>query len=448
MRNIHTIRPGIIVFVVLCLNTIGLWSQLYVADKVVAVVGRNSILYSDIEDQYMQMKAQGVDIDKCAILEELLSQKLLVNQAQVDSIEITDGEVEQSLNQRIQYFIGQFGTEEKMIEYFGKTVLEMKIDMRDAIKEQLMMQRMQGEIVKGMSITPNEVKKYFKKLPKDSIPYVDSEIEINQIMLYPDEDEESVFEVKKKLLDLRDRVNKGENFKTLAVLYSEGPSATNGGDIGWTSKSDLDPAYSKAAVALKKGQVSKIVESSFGFHLIQLIDKADDRFRTRHILMKPKIAIEAKQSVKIRLDSIARVIRLDSLTFERAALQFSQDKKTRMNGGLRVNPLTLNSKFKIDEFEASEYYIIRKLQIGEISEPFESVDDKGKTVFKIIQLKSKSEPHRANLRQDFDMLKKMTQQDKQLQVVEKWVSEKSKDTYIRIELPYKDCNFSNQSWKK
>ncbi|HBH49243.1 MAG TPA: peptidylprolyl isomerase, partial [Bacteroidales bacterium] len=285
------------------------------------------------------------------------------------------------------------------------------------------------------------------KLHKDSIPYIDSEIEISQIVIYPRSDENAVFEVKEKLLKLRERVLNGESFSTLAVLYSEGPSASRGGDIGWAAKTDLDPAYTKAALALKKNQVSKIVESSFGFHIIQLLDKTEDRIKTRHILMKPKVSYEAKEKANRHLDSLARVIRLDSISFERAALYFSMDEDTRMNGGVRVNPQTQTTKFRVDEFPTSEYYIIRNLTEGKISDPFESTDDKGKTVYKIIQLKSRSEPHLANLTQDYTLLKNMALQEKQTRVVNKWVQEKARDTYIRLEAPYKDCSFNIDAWK-
>lgn len=434
------------IFLLLNLIIINCFCQPYVVDKVVGVVGKSAILYSDVEEQYLQSIAQGQKQEKCEIYEELLAQKLLVHQAGVDSIEVSEIEVELELEQRLTYFINQIGTEEKLIEYFGKSIIDIKDDMRESVRDQLLMQRMQSEIVKGMSITPNEVKSFFNSLPKDSIPYIDSEIEINQIVLYPKSDEDAVFEVKEKLLQLRERILNGENFATLAVLYSEGPSAPHGGDIGWASKSDLDPVYSKAAFALKKDQVSKIVESSFGFHIIQLLDKTNDRIKTRHILMKPKVSFEAKQKANNKLDSLARIIRLDSISFEKAALYYSQDEDTRMNGGAKVNPRTLSSKFQVDDFETSEYYIIRNLTEGQISEPYQSTDKKGKTVFKIIQLKSKSEPHVANLKQDFTLIKSMALQAKQIKVVDEWVKEKAKDTYIKLEPPFDKCSFRVDVW--
>lgn len=435
----------ILLFSILSINS---FSQSYIADKIVAVVGQSTILFSEVEEQYQQFRAQGQTVEKCQLFEDLLAQKLLVTQAAVDSIEITEAEVEMELEQRITYFINQIGTEEKLIDYFGKSILEIKEDMRDAVREQSLTRKMQSEIVKDISITPAEVKSFYKSLPSDSIPFIDSEIQLNQIVIYPRSNEGSVLEVREKLLKLRERVLNGESFNTMAVLYSEGPSAPRGGDIGWAGRNDLDPAYSKAAFALKKGQVSKIVESSFGFHLIQLIDKTDDRIHTRHILMKPKVSIEAKQLAKGRLDTIARNIRLDSITFERAALYYSMDEDTRLNGGIRVNPATLDTRFKVDEFSTSEYYIIRRLNVGEISAPFESTDDKGKTIYKIVQVKSKTEPHKANLKDDFNLLKNAALQDKQSKILDAWITEKTKDNYIRIEPPFNNCEFRNSSWKR
>jgi peptidyl-prolyl cis-trans isomerase SurA len=424
-----------------------LFGQSVLADKIVGVVGKSAILYSDIEEQYIQMAAQGIKGNKCTIYEDFLSQKLLVTQAEKDSIEVSASEVEMQLEQRMSYFIDQVGSEEKLMEYFGKSIMEIKDDMYDVVREQILMQRMQADIVSDMSVTPKEVESFFKGLDKDSIPYIDSEIELRQIVLYPESDKKAVYEVKEKLLNLRERVLNGESFATMAVLYSEGPSASRGGEIGWINKADLDPAYAKAAAALKKDQVSKIVESSFGYHIIQLLDKTDDRVNTRHILMQPKVTISAKQKANNKLDSIVRLVQLDSISFEKAALYYSQDEDTRMNGGVRVNRQTQTTKFHVDEFSTSEYYILRNLKVGEYSKPFESKDDKGKVVYKIVQLKSRTEPHVANLNQDFPLLKEMASQDKQSELIDKWVIEKAKDTYIRIEPPYDKCDFRLDIWK-
>lgn len=438
------------VIITLLVFSIQARTQSVMLDKIVGVVGKNQVLYSDIEEQYMQYVAQGVKPlpSKCEIFEDLLSQKLLVNQADVDSLVVDAAQVEMELSDRINHFIGQIGSEEKLIEYFGKSILEIKEDMRDAVRDQMLMQRMQMEITSHTTITPMEVRNYYKNLPKDSIPYINAKVELNQIVLYPSTNEKAVFEVRERLLALRERIVNGENFATLAVLYSEGPSASKGGDIGWGSKAELDPAYTKAAYALKKGQVSKIVESQFGFHIIQLIDRNEDRIHTRHILMKPKISYKSKEKAMALLDSIATLIRIDTLTFERAAQRFSQDVDSRANGGLKVNPYTGNTSYELDQFEGKEYFLVRDLKVGEISEPYESKDDKGKIVFKMMRLKTKTEPHVATVKDDYEILKKMTSYVRESEIVEEWVQEKIKSTYIRINDPYCDCTFRLKGWQQ
>ena len=437
------------IFIFLTLLSVNVFCQPYIVDEIVGVVGKNQILYSDVEDQYLQLMAQrGKPMpSKCELFEDLLAQKLLVNQADVDSLVVEEGQVEMELNDRIDYFVSQVGSEDRLVEYFGKSIIEIKEDMRDAIRDQILMQMMRREITSGFSITPNEVRAYYHSLPEDSIPLIDAEVEINQILIYPATSDEAKFDVREKLLELRQRIINGDNFATLAVLYSEGPSASRGGDIGWSTQAELDPAYAKAAFALKVGQVSKIVESSFGYHIIQLIDRNDDRVHTRHILMKPAISVEEKVAAMQKLDSIVTLVRLDSLTFEQAAMKFSQDEDSRVNGGLMVNPMTGNNRFELDQFETKEYYIIRDLKVGEISDIYESTDDKGNLVYKVIRLKSKTEPHKANLKQDYELLKQMASQQIQNEIVDDWIEEKIKTTYIRISDPYCDCSFRLKGWQ-
>ena len=320
--------------------------------------------------------------------------------------------------------------------------------MKDVIREQMITDKMRSDIVGSITATPAEVKEYYKTIPPDSIPYIDATVEIEQIVLYPETSEEAVFKVREKLLNIRERIMNGENFATLAVLYSQGPSATRGGDIGWSSKAELDPAYATAAFALKEGSVSRIVESSFGYHIIQLIEKTDDRVHTRHILMNPEISPEAKEKAKEKLDSLRKAIQMDSIKFDLAAKYYSQDEDTRLNGGILVNPATGDTKFQLDQFETKDYMIIKNLEVGEISQPFESTDKNGKTVLKMIRIKNRTLPHTANVKDDFNLLKQMTIASKRDKVVNKWLAEKIKVTYIRIDKKYLDCNFDIDGWIK
>ncbi len=427
-------------------------SQTRIVDEIVATVGDKKILFSDIEREYFQYLAQGNDPDpdlRCSILESLLTQKLMINQAQVDSIEVTDLQVEMSLDQRMQYFINQIGSEEKLEEYFNKSVIEIKEDNRDAIREQLLTESMRSEIVKDLTITPSEIRAFYRNLPPDSIPYINAQVEVSQIVLYPASSDEAVLEVRERLLDLRQRIINGENFATLAVLYSEDPgSAAKGGDIGYVFKGEVDPEYAKAAGALKTGQVSRIVESAFGYHIIQLLDRAGDRIHTRHILMKPKISLEEKFKTQERLDSLLTLIRLDSIKFETAAALFSGDKDTRLNGGQLINPQTGNARFELDQFDTRDYVVINKLSVGEISDSYETVDNKGKVIFKIIKLKSRSNPHVANLKEDYNLFKQMATANKENEIFMNWISDKIKTTYIKIDDKFRNCDFAIDGWVK
>ena len=428
------------------------FSQSKIIDEIVAIVGDKKIQYSDIERQYYQMREQGMDDEeglRCMILEELLTQMLLVNQAEVDSIEVSEAQVEMELDNRMQYYINQVGSEEKLEELFQKTIIEMKEEFRKIVKDQILAQQMKGEIVKNLSVTPSEVRSFYKSIPPDSLPYVDAQVEISQIELYPPSNETAILEVREKLLSLRQRIIDGENFATLAVLYSEDPgSASKGGDIGYATKAGLDPEYAKAAMALKPGQVSKIVESAFGYHIIQLIDRSGDRIHTRHILMKPKIALEDKLKTKERLDSILTLIRTDSIKFDMAALRYSMDEETRLNGGKVVNPQTGTSKFELNQFDTRDYIIINNLSPGQLSDSYESFDNKGNVVYKIVKLTNRTNPHVANVRDDYSMFKQMALQKKQNEIVENWIKDKIKTTYIKIDDKYKDCDFHIKGWVK
>jgi len=420
-----------------------------IVDQVVSIVGDKIILQSDIETQFLELRAQGASTSgdmKCEILEEFLVQKLLLNQAEIDSILVSEAEVELQLNQRLDYFIGQIGSQKALEEYFGKSILEIKEDFRDVIREQIITQKMQGEIVGNLAATPAEVRKFYNRIPEDSLPRVNSQVEISQIVIYPPLADEAVFSVKERLLDLRKRIIAGEDFTTLAVLYSEDPgSSPRGGEIGFLGKGELDPAYAKTAFSLKEGTVSTIVESEFGYHIIQLIERQGDKVNTRHILLKPKVTAEASRKTLNKLDSITQLIRTDTLTFKEAARYYSQDEKSRVNGGIRVNPANQTTQFEMDEFQPAEFRVIRQLKVGEISEPIETVDEKGKKVYKVVKLTSQTKPHVANLEEDFNMLKEMTLMQKQQQIVENWVQEKKQNTYIRIDKSFSNCEFK-RNW--
>ena len=429
----------------------GLSGQSLILDRVVAVVGEFVILQSDIESLKLQNKAQGISLpgdEKCAILENFLGEKLLLNQAKIDSIEISESSVEMELDNRLSYFISMIGSPEALEEYFGKSILEIKEDMRSAVRDASITRQMQSTITGDVTVTPSEIKEYYNGLSKDSVPYIDSKVELSQIVQYPPVDEDAIFEVKQTLLDLRRRILDGDKFTTLAVLYSEGPSASKGGEIGFMGKGELDAEYAKAAFSLKAGGVSTIVESSFGYHIIQLIERREERVNTRHILMKPNVKPEAIRATTRKLDSIANLVRTDSVEFDLAARIYSKDVNTAVNGGIMVNPATNTTAFTMDELQPAEFIAIRDLKVGEITEAFKSEDENGKEVYKIIRLRNRSSPHRANLKDDYIVLKEMALGMKKMEVFQLWIDEKIEETYVNVDNSFAGCQFSRKGWVK
>ena len=443
----------ILVISILVFSANRISAQEKVIDKVLAVVGGNIILQSDVENQYIQLKAQGVSSGndlKCELLEELLFQKLLLNQAQVDSIEVTEPQVEQSLDRRLRMFVAQIGSEEKLEEYFNKSILEIKADLRDRIREQLLTQQMQEKITADIKITPSEIKRFLKDIPKDSLPLINSEIELSQIVKKPKISETEIIEVKERLHNLRERIVNGGTFSTLAVLYSEDPgSAKNGGDLGYIGRSDVVSEFAAVAFNLtEKNEVSKIVETDFGYHLIQLIDRKGEKVHVRHILLIPKVSPLVKIQAINQMDSIANLIRMDSLSFEEAAKEFSEDEVSSKNGGLIVNNQTGTTKFESTEIDKSTYYAIKNLDINEISKTFETTDENGKLILKFVKINSRTEPHVADIKNDYLKIQDMALAEKKQNEIENWVNERITNTFIRIDDSYKNCKFQNKGWFK
>lgn len=422
-------------------------------DQVVAIVGDKIVLQSDVENQVLQFVAQGYKSlggnIKCEVLEELLAQRLLLTQAELDSLVVGSNQVESELDRRLTYFIRQIGSEKKLEEYYNKSILEIKEDFRPLIHDQLLTQAMQREIVSNLAISPKEVNRFYKNLDPDSIPMINAQYEIQQIVIVPIASEISRAAAREKLLGLRQRIQDGERFSTLAVLYSEDPgSARKGGELGFRTREELDPEFAKTAFSLKDDAVSRIVESTFGFHLIQLVAKEGNQANVRHILIKPKVDIEVKVRAMNKLDSISNLIRLDSLTFKAAALKLSEDEQSKFNDGIMVNPNNSSTKFELDELPQEMFNMVQKLKIGEISEPFESVDEKGDIVYKIIKAKRKIEAHKADLKDDYESVEQLALSIKQQELVDKWLDEHKKKTYIHIDESFIDCEFLKKGWIK
>lgn len=427
-------------------------AQKVLIDDVVATVGDDAILRSDIEYQYEQALIDGATYGgdmKCHIFEQLLIQKLMINQAKIDSIMVQDNEVVNQVDSRINYFMQQVGGQEKLEEYFNKPLTQIKRDQMDIVRTQLITQKMQGEITKDIKITPSEIRRYYSQMSEDSIPFVPAQYEIMQIVLFPAVEQEEIDRIKGCLREFQKQVAEGRDFATLAVLYSDDPgSASRGGDLGWYSKAGFVPEFSAVAFnLLEKGKVSKIVETEFGYHIIQLIDKKGDRINCRHILMKPKISVENKKKASDFLDTITSMIAKDKITFEHAAIRYSMDKDSRSNGGLMVNPNNGSTKFQINELPAEVAKAIQGLKEGEYSKPFMMVDERrGKETYRIVMLKRRHEPHKANIRDDYSMLQTLMEERKRKDVVDNWIKQRIKELYVNISPEWQNCDFEYEGW--
>ena len=445
-------------FVVLCALALMTGSAVYgqdnVIDEVVWVVGDEAILKSEVEEARMSALYEGRKFDGepyCVIPEEIAVQKLFLHQAALDSIEVSESEVIQRVDQMTNMYIANIGSREKMEEYFNKTSSQIREALRENAREGLKVQRMQQKLVGEIKITPAEVRRHFKDLPQDSIPYIPTQVEVQIITQQPKIPLEEIEDVKSRLREYTDRVNKGESFSMLARLYSDDRgTAINGGEMPFTGRGYLDPAFANVAFNLQDpNKVSKIVESEYGFHIIQLMEKRGDRIKVRHILLKPHVPEEALMAGTARLDSIADDIRNGKFTFEEAASVLSQDKDTRNNHGLLPNPQTNTSKFEMQELPPEIAKVVDKMKVGEISEAFTMIPQKtGKEECVIVKLKSRINGHKATISEDYQNLKEIVLEKRRDEMLDKWIREKQKHTYVRINENWKNCTFKYPGWIK
>jgi peptidyl-prolyl cis-trans isomerase SurA len=381
---------------------------------------------------------------KCSLLEELLYQKLLLNQAELDSLKVTDSQIESDLDRRVKYFSKQMGGDEQLEKYYNKSITQIKEDFRDIIKNQLLQQSMESKINENIKVTPSEVKKFFNGLSKDSVPNVSSQVEIGEIVITPKVNEEEKNKAKDKLATIRDRIIKGEDFATLAILYSEDEgTASKGGELGFTERGELDPAFAAAAFKLKADEISPIIQSQFGYHIIQLIERRGEQINVRHILIRTKVATEDLLKAKLKLDTVYSLMKADSITFAKAAAKYSDDP-SRTNGGVMINTESGTSKFEPDQLDQSVFFVVDKLKVGEFSQPVPMKTEDGKQAYRILYLKSRSDPHRANMKDDYDFIQQAALKQKQNNTTQEWVKKKAIVTYIHIADEYKNCKFNYQ----
>ncbi|MCC6252586.1 MAG: peptidylprolyl isomerase [Bacteroidia bacterium] len=412
-----------------------------IIDQVVAVVGNNLILQSDIDNELQQLKSQNdsLNIDECVVLEELLFQKLLVHQAELDSVTVSESQIEAELDQRMRYYIAQAGSEKKLEEFMGKSIYELKNDYRDDLRKVLLAKTMQSKITQDVKVTPADVRSFFNSLPKDSIPMVNSEVEICQIVKYVPASEEAKEMVKEKLQKLRDRIVNGEDFAALAVLYSEDGSAPYGGELGFKSRNELVPEFSGAGFSLQGKEVSPVIETQYGYHIIQMIERRGEQANMRHILLIPKTSPSDLAKAFQYLDSVKTVIEKNKMDIKEAALKYSEDTETKYNGGTIINQNTGTTRFEADEMDATLFFTIDKLKVGELSSPVKFATRDGKQAYRLLYLKERTEPHRANLRDDYQKLQNVALVKKQQKVMEKWVEKRKALTYVKIDEEFRDC---------
>ncbi len=423
-------------------------------DKTIAVVGNEAILLSQLEAEVQMMLAQGVISTqnvRCEILENLLKQKLFLIQAKLDSLKVNEDNVEMELQDRMNNALTALGGEKELAQYFNKPVHKLRAEWRETLRETSLTQQMQQKVVSDAgSLTPSQVERFYRKVNKDSLPIISTMYQLSQIVLYPSKEAAGLV-AKERLLEFRNRILNGERFSTLATIYSQDPgSASRGGELRMAPKSLYWPAFSDAAMALKPGQISQVVETPDGFHIIQMIERNGDMFNARHILIKPEYTSVDRNKAFKTLDSLKTLILADSITFDRAAFKHSYEGKSAMNHGIMIDENTGASYFEKDQLKPADYNAVKNLKEGEISEPFESLDNEGRgnVIYKIIRLEKILPSHVANIKDDFMVVQNVANGDLAQKAIDKFIAEKQVENYIYVDDLFKNCQFSSKGWIK
>ena len=424
-----------------------------IVDEVAWMVGDQPIYKSEVEEAYQQMLYEKTPINGdpyCIIPEQLALEKLFLHQADIDTVEVQESMVAQAVEQRINYFITNLGTKEKVEEYFRKPLPEFRQQMTETMRDQYRIQEVQRNISKDMKVTPSDVRRYFASLPEDSIPFIPMQVEAEIISINPKIPQQEIDDVKARLRDYADRVTRGESeFSTLAILYSEDGSSVRGGEIAFMGRGHLEPEYAAVAFNLNDPKkVSKIVETQYGYHIIQLIEKRGDRINTRHILLRPKVSDAELTNSLNRLDSLRTDIKNGKFTFEEATV-VSQDKDTRNNHGRMVNAENNTTRFEMSQLPQEVARKISAMEVGDISEAFIMKDPKrDRDIVAIVKLTARIPAHKANLSDDYQVIKGMYENAERQRMVDEWIKKKISDTYVKIEDNWSDCEFRNPGWIK
>ncbi len=444
----------IIPFLFSLLCSASIHAQEKVIDRIIAIVGVNPIMQSELEAQFQQMVSAQEPVNentRCKLLEELLFQKLLLAQAQKDSLDVTDAQVDQELDKRIRFYIQQFGSEEKFVSFYGKSVDDFKADLKDNIRDLLLAQQMQSKISNDISVTPNDVKKYFNNIPDDSIPYINAEVEVGQIVKRPSITPAAKKEAKDKIEEIRQRIMKGQSsFAAMAALYSEDPgSANKGGMYEHIQRGQFVPEWDAQAFKIKKNEISEVFETVYGFFIIQLIERRGEEVDARSLLISPKIDVADLVKSKLSLDTIyTKLSATDTLSFSEAAAKYSDEEESKNSGGLLVNPNTGATRFQMDEIGQMDQTIafaVEKLKVGELTKPMPMTTRDGKQAYRILFLKNRTTPHKANLIDDYQKIQGAALAKKQQDAVQVWISKKVGVTYVHLADDFKNCMF-NSKW--
>lgn len=415
-------------------------------DEIIAKVDNYIVLKSDLERAYLNYLSSGNPATpdaRCRILAQLISGKLMVAKAEIDSVIVTDLEVDNNLDRRMQLILSQYGgSEEQLEEYYGKSVEEIQNDIRDDIKEQLVVQRMQETIIADVKVTPAEVKKFYAKIPRDSLPFFSTEVEVGQIVKIPEVSSEQKTALKLKLSEIRNRALSGESFEALAKEYSQGPSAKFGGNLGFAQRGMMAPEFEAAALKLKPGEISKPFETQFGIHIVQLLERRGNDYNSRHILLIPEPSDADKERASQYLDSLRVQIEGDSISFEKAAKEYSDDQVTSGSGGFLIDNMG-GSRISVEELDPVIFFTIDSMQVGEISKPVTFRTDDGKEALRILFYKSKLKPHEANLKDDWQKIQAATLNEKKSRILNKWFDKARNDVFISIDKEYDYCGIMN-----
>lgn len=421
-------------------------AQQPVLDKVIGVVAKYPILLSDLQNSMLEREQQGVPLDRCRAYEMLVFQKLLVAQADRDSVTVTDGEVDTELSRRMSYFVQQFGSEAKLEEFYGKRTNVLKDELRPEVQEQLVAEKMNGKITADAKLTPAEVRQYFNTIPQDSLPLIDSEVELQQLVKKPSFSAEAKKDARETLERYRERILRGEvSISNIARWYSEDPGSARDGGHYEFGRGVMDPSFEAVAFRLKKGELSNVFETAYGYHIIQLEQRKGEMVEVRHVLIMPKMSNDDFFRCKKQLDTIYEDIKAGRITFEEAVKKYSDDEETKQNSGLMINPTNATTRFDnetISQIDKNLIATLNSMEPGDFSKPMQFSTPDGKPGYRLIKLKNRIDPHKANLKDDYQRIAMMANQEKKKEIMKDWIRKRSKITYIKLDKEY-TCNFEN-----